>query len=216
MGGTHEPEVDRPAQKDGFSMDALTTSIGFGSIAGAAAGFIWGGVGGRIAMRIVFLTSDDRVRGVISDDGFEIGRISAETIFLLIFATAIGVVMGAIFGGIRALVGVPTRVLAPAIGIAAAAGGGSLLVNADGIDFRILEPLWLTVGLFVFIPGAWGITVVYLSDWLLTPGRLLKSLQPGINHRVAGRVGSITGWVFLAAITVLSAVFLIRDVSDLA
>jgi len=46
------------------------------ALAGGIAGFVWGGVGGRVAMRIVFLTSDDTVRGVISDDGFEIGRIS--------------------------------------------------------------------------------------------------------------------------------------------
>ena len=38
------------------------------------------GIGGRIAMRVVFLTSNERVRGVTSDDGFEIGTFSAATI----------------------------------------------------------------------------------------------------------------------------------------
>ena len=38
-------------------------------------------------MRIVLLTSDDRVRGLTSDDGFEIDVISVATIFLLIFTS---------------------------------------------------------------------------------------------------------------------------------
>ena len=62
---------------------------------------VWGGLGGRVAMRVVFLTSDDRVRGVISDDGFEIGRITFQTIDLLVTATLLGVVGGLTYGLIR-------------------------------------------------------------------------------------------------------------------
>ena len=83
-----------PARDSAADINAVVVSGGAGAVAGAVAGLIWGGIGGRIAMRVALLTSDDRVRRMVSDDGFEIGIISPATIFLLIFA-AIG---GAAFG----------------------------------------------------------------------------------------------------------------------
>jgi hypothetical protein len=47
---------------------------------GALVGGIVGGLGGRLAMRILFLTSGDPVKGLISDDGFEIGRRCSRSV----------------------------------------------------------------------------------------------------------------------------------------
>ncbi len=41
------------------AFEATVTSAGIGGLSGTFAGLVWGGVGGRVAMRIVFLTSDD-------------------------------------------------------------------------------------------------------------------------------------------------------------
>ena len=41
-------------------------------------------------------------------------------------------------------------------GLAAAVVAGSMLVHADGIDFTILKPTWLAIGLFVALPGLFG------------------------------------------------------------
>ena len=46
---------------------------------GAISGAVIGGLGGRLVMRILLLTSDDTVRGVTSDDGFEIGGSRCPT-----------------------------------------------------------------------------------------------------------------------------------------
>ena len=98
-------------------------------------------------MRIVLLTSDDRVRGLTADDGFEIGVISAATIFLLIFTSILGAIAGLFYGLIRMLLKGPRWLIAIAVAVTAAAGaGGGLIVHADGIDFRLLEPLWLNGG----------------------------------------------------------------------
>ena len=195
-----------------FSLPALLGWMGLGSTAGSIAGFMWGGVGGRIAMRILTLTSDDRLRGAISDDGFEIGRISAGTVFLLVLSTILGGIAGAIYGAVRAVVSAPNRVLAPAVGIAAAAIGGSFIVHADGIDFRVLEPLWLTVGLFVLIPGLWGLTIVPLSDRLRE--RVLKFPHTDLEP-AGGRPSQLVGWAFLAFVAVMGTLGLIRDVRAL-
>ena len=54
-----------------------------GMATGGWAGFLVGGVGGRIAMFVLRLTSTDSVRGTQSDDGFTIGQLSGATVFLL-------------------------------------------------------------------------------------------------------------------------------------
>ncbi len=127
----------------------------YSALAGGIAGLVWGGVGGRVAMRIVFLTSDDRVRGVISDDGFEIGRFSFETIGLLVFATFLGVIGGLTYGFVRMLLRGPTWLVAMAVGMAVGSGVGALIVQ-PGVDFELLEPLWLTVGSLCPAPRSLG------------------------------------------------------------
>ena len=79
--------VARPASAPGNDDGVFAGFAASGTIAGGAeavAGLVWGGIGGRIAMRVVFLSSNDGVRGLTSDDGFEIGTISSATMFLLV------------------------------------------------------------------------------------------------------------------------------------
>ncbi len=183
-------------------------------------------------MRVVFLTSDDRVRGVISDDGFEIGRFSSETIGLLLFATFLGVIGGLTYGFVRMLLRGPTWLVATAVGVAVGSGVGALIVK-PGVDFELLEPLWLTIGLFVLIPGAWGVTVVLLTERLLrtvtvpaTPPSQVPTRRRGMGRVVAwllwppfmrrwGTRASVVAWLLLAAITVVGVIDLTRDVARL-
>ena len=198
------------------AIDATLTSVGVGAVAGTLAGFVWGGVGGRVAMRILFLTSDERLRGLISDDGFEIGRISGDTIFLLIFTSILGALAGLVYGLLRMLLRGPKWLVASAVGATVAAGaGGGLIVRADGIDFRVLEPLWLAVGLFLLIPGAWGVTVVLLTERLLRPGTLYQKLPSQINKRYWGPIGNTLGWLILTGITTIGLIDLTRDLATL-
>lgn len=208
--------TDMRSSGDATWESGTLVSAGVGAVAGALAGFVWGGVGGRLAMRIIFLSSDDRVRGLTSDDGFEIGRFSADTIFLLIFASFLGMAGGLGYGLIRMLLEGPRWLIAIAVGVAAAAAaGGGFIVQSDGIDFRLLGPLWLTVGLFLLIPGAWGVTVVLLTERLLRPGSSAEVSSPGTEKRPLGPVGSFAGWAVIAAITGLGLADLVRDVARL-
>ena len=110
----------------------------------------------------------------------------------------------------------PRWLVTTGVGIAAAAGaGGGMLVHADGIDFRLLEPLWLTVGLFLLIPGAWGVTVVVLTERVLESGAIHPTLPQQIDKRLWGATGNTVGWLVLAAITALGLLDLARDVARL-
>src|SRR2546428_4509923 len=69
-------------------------TLGAGVSAGFLAGILIGGVGGRLAMMVLRLTSNPALRGVSTDDGFTIGRVSAETLFLLGVIAGLGMAGG--------------------------------------------------------------------------------------------------------------------------
>ena len=203
------PSVVSPP-RDGSVVAAFCASSALAGAVGAAAGLVWGGFGGRIAMRVVFLTSNERVRGVTSDDGFEIGTISGASMFLLIFAMILGGMAGFGVGILRMVTAGPTWVVAIGTSIAAAAFAGAGIVHTDGVDFRLLDPLWLTVGLFVLIPGLWAATVVVVTE------RLLRShLLEGFPQRVHNRYLGATGWMLLAGITTFGIQGLVADIATL-
>ena len=177
--------------------------------AGAAAGLVWGGIGGRIAMRVVFLTSNEHVRGLTSDDGFEIGTFSGATMFLLIVTTILGGMAGFGVGIIRMVTSGPTWAVAIGISLAAASFGGASIVHTDGVDFRLLDPLWLTVGLFVLIPGLWGATVVVVTE------RLLRRYTTGLPLLVHRRYWGATGWILLVGVTTFGIRGLVADIATL-
>ena len=92
-----------PASTSAVSDDASAVAwwvlVGVGS--GAIAGFLIGGVGGRLAMLLLRLTSPDLVIGMTSDDGFEIGVLSTSTLGLLAGMTLLGAVNGLLYAALR-------------------------------------------------------------------------------------------------------------------
>lgn len=143
---------------------------------GLITGFLVGGVGSRLAMLLLRLTSSDSVVGVQSDDGFEIGQVTlGGTYGLLVVGVAFGI-LGAAFYRLLApwLIG-PTwfRSLTTALGCGAVVG--SMLVHTDGIDFRVLEPTWLAIALFIAVPAAFGAMVGPTTTWVQRPGTLFST-----------------------------------------
>lgn len=132
--------------------------------AGGAAGFLVGGIGGRLAMLVLRLTSSHSVRGVKSDDGFIIGEFSGATIFLLGLTTILGMVAGVACAVLRSqLPGWRGSVL-----IAASLGlvGAATIIKPDGVDFTELSPLWLACALFTLIPiAAVTLTLWFIALW---------------------------------------------------
>lgn len=198
------------APRDESTTAAFAASAGISALAGAASGLVWGGIGGRAAMRVVFLTSSEHVRGLTSDDGFEIGTISGATIFLLIFATILGGIAGLGVGILRMVTYGPTWIVALGTGVATAAFAGAAIVHTDGVDFRFLDPLWLAVGLFVMIPGLWGASVIVVTERLLRSDHLT-----GLPVHVRRRYWGATGWVLLTGITVIGTRDLVGDITTL-
>jgi hypothetical protein len=158
--------TDEQTAPRGFRRSLLRSTRGvlLGAAAGAWAGLIVGGVGGRIAMFVLRLTSPRYVRGVTSDDGFEIGRFGFDTVFLLGLTTIAGAVVGVGFVAVRDALPVGWRPWS--WGLVGATVGGSAILHADGVDFRLLEPTSLAIAMFVAIPaGGAALMAVLVERW---------------------------------------------------
>lgn len=126
-------------------------------VGGVPAGVLLVGVGSRLAMLVLRVTSPDRVRGVTSDDGFIIGRVTlAGTYNLLLLGAGVGIIGAGTYRMVAPWLIGPNWFRRLTTGLAAGAVGGAMLVHADGIDFTLLGPTWLAIGLFVALPGLFG------------------------------------------------------------
>jgi hypothetical protein len=162
-------------------------------VIGAATGAVIGGLGGRLVMRILFLTSDESVKGITSDDGFEIGRFTLfSTLGLVLLCALLGVIAALCYLVARPFLVALGAAVVPAMAALYGAVGGSLLVHRDGIDFNVLEPVTLAIVLFVLLCAGFGAFVAWAvnaaaTEWrwprsaswfLLAPPLLLVLLPP--------------------------------------
>lgn len=176
-----------------------------GAAAGAIAGFAVGGVGGRLAMLLLRLTSPDVVVGVTSDDGFEIGVVTLDTVQLVLATTMLGAVNGVLYAALRGAL--PRRLRLPLWVSFAAALGGATIVHEDGVDFTLLEPASLAVALFVALPAAAAAVVVLLVErWSRVEAWSDRRLAVGLS--VAAAAGTFA--VGFAAAVWAGAVLLRR------
>ncbi|MEP6870324.1 MAG: hypothetical protein ABI939_00585 [Anaerolineaceae bacterium] len=159
----------RPAPSPRADLKTVAYWLSLGAAAGGLGGLLVGGVGGRLAMFVLRLTSDDSVRGIESDDGFTIGRFDLpSTLSLLAVTTVLGAIVGLIVVFGRPFF--PKRGMPFAWALAGAITGGGILIHSDGVDFTLLEPHLLAIVFFVAIPAigagliAW-LTEVYPKFW---------------------------------------------------
>ena len=93
------PVADEPLTRT-TARQALT-SLAVGSGVGCVAGALIGGVGGRLAMLLLRVTSDSSVIGLRTDDDFRIGEFTSDTIFLVLLTAIAGAMLGAAYVAVR-------------------------------------------------------------------------------------------------------------------
>jgi hypothetical protein len=140
--------------------------------AGFLAGVLIGGVGGRLAMLALRLTSDPSLHGVSTDDGFTIGRVSLQTLFLLGVTAGLGMAGGLFYLVVRRRIASRWRI--PLMTLFFALVGGAGLIGPSAVDFTLLSPLRLAVALFVVIPAAYGATMPWIAERLLREDSILR------------------------------------------
>ena len=139
-------------------------------VAGIPTGALVVGLGSRLAMFILRITSPDRVHGVRSDDDFVIGKVTlGGTYNLLQLGAAVGIIGAGTYLLVAPWLIGPLWFRRLTTGLASAVVAGSMLVHDKGIDFHLLQPTWLAIGLFVALPGLFGIAIAAAVDAVRRP-----------------------------------------------
>lgn len=134
-------------------------------VAGVTCGALVVGVGSRLAMLLLRVTTGPEVHGVESDDGFRIGQVTLSgTYSLLSLGAGVGVIGASAYLLVRTWLIGPQWLRRATTGVASAAVAGAMLVHDDGIDFHLLTPTWLAIGLFVALPGLFGVAIAVTVD----------------------------------------------------
>lgn len=161
----------------GTYAEGAARRLAVSTAAGALVGLLVGGVGGRLAMMLL-AALNAQATGRLSDDRFEIGQFTATgTLNLLAVATVLGVLGGGVYAAVRALMLGPRwfQVLSVSVGSAVVVSD-VLLVHTDGVDFRLLQPAWLGIALFVALPAAYAAVLTLLAErWLDPEGPFLRA-----------------------------------------
>ncbi|WP_309648217.1 hypothetical protein [Nocardioides sp.] len=181
-------------------------------LVGAVVGALVGGVVGRLAMLVLARLSPEAT-GRLSDDGFVMGRFTVSgSLNLLAFGAVLGVVGGVVYVAVRGLLLGPEWFRTVCVGLGSGVPVGNQLVHVDGLDFTLLQPLWLTVGFFVVIPALYGVVLT-----LVVEHRLLARWPVGGAAR-RRRVDSLLwgGRAVAFAVGAASLLQLLGKVRDLA
>jgi len=149
--------------------EPLIRILGPATAIGLLTGIVVGGIGGRLAMRLLFLTSDDSVRGLTSDDGFTIGQFTVDTLNLLLTGALFGVVGAFTYLAVRPFLIGPGWLRSLTCAVASGAVLGAIIVQPDGVDFTALSPVGLAAVLFVAIPALFSAITVPLIEHALRP-----------------------------------------------
>ncbi len=134
-------------------------------VAGITTGALVVGIGSRLAMLLLRVTSSERVIGLQSDDDFTIGRFTlAGTYNLVVIGSVVGLIGFAVYRLVKPWLIGPHWFRRLTLGIASGIVVGSMLIHSNGIDFNVLKPKWLAIGLFIVLPALFAIAIGVVVD----------------------------------------------------
>lgn len=186
-GDASHPESRRPRGGGGVQspIHRVLRTVAVTAISGVLAGFVVGGLGSRLAMRLSALIDRD-AHGRITEAGEVVGRITLGGSLGLIIA--LGLAIGVIVGFLWTLTSpwLPVGPIQRRVSafVVAAALGSRLGIDGGNIDFRILDPAIAHAGVFVLLAGLAGVAAAMTEDKLL--GGLTSA--PGVASTVASSV----------------------------
>jgi hypothetical protein len=164
---------------------------------GFVCGLLVGGVGGRLAMFVLRLTSAPSLRGIETDDGFTIGVFSTATLFLLGVTSALGILGGLLYLIARGWFRSGWRV--PAMGLFFGTVGSAGVIRPGGRDFTLLSPLPLAIAMFVAIGVGYGVMMPLVVEWLLGDDSWVRRTRWGwIVALLPLALGNVVGIAVLA------------------
>ena len=175
---------------------ALLRALGIGVLAGLGAGFVAGGIGSRLAMRVVALTAGPAAQGLITENGNRIGVFTSDTGFLLFFGTFLGVFGGLLYVALRPWLPRSGRRRGLAFGALLLAACGTAVVERENFDFHRFGIPALNIALFAALFLLFGLVVAPLAD-------RAERAFPAIPPDRAPRLGAVGAYALLAGCALL-------------
>lgn len=169
----------------------LARTMAAATVGGGLTGLLVGGVAGRLAMRLLALTSPAGAQGGITDDEAVVGTVSfGGTVSLALFTLQSGAIGGLLLLLARRVLPPSRRARSLLSGLVAGAVGGAAFVHGHGsFDFTQLRPVWLAVVLFTGLPLLYGLLAPVVTDaldgwahraplWLVLVAGVVVLVQP--------------------------------------
>jgi hypothetical protein len=143
-----------------------TASLGM--VAGAVAGILVLGFGGRLAMRILAATSGDHVQGLLTDAEERVGEITVGgTVGLILFVGLLGGIAGGlVYVAVRRWLPERAWVAGLLYGVLIMGLARADPLDPDNTDFDILRPVWLAIVLFAVLFPLFGVVLGALAERL--------------------------------------------------
>jgi len=164
------------------------------TLVGALSGVIAVGVLGRLAM-LLLAQLNPVATGVTSDDGFEMGQFTISgSLQLAASGLQFGVIGAFFYLALRGLMVGPGWFRLLSISLGPAVVIGAIIVHTDGVDFNILEPVWLAALLFIGVPFAYCALLHLLSV------RALRSDRPAPRPLL---FLGLVPWILLLPLTLI-------------
>lgn len=169
------------------------------------------GVLSRLAMHLLARLNPEAT-GLISDDGFEMGRFTLSgSLNLMVVGLAFGLLSGVLYLLLEPLLIGPGWFRTLSLSVGAGTVAATQLVHSDGVDFRLLEPLALAVAMFVLLPM---LHIALVERWAVRIRRV-----NGVPARQAGPTigwilrGLLAVWFVFAVASVIGDVQVLTDVA---
>ena len=175
--------------KEGLRVLAATAAVGL-----VVGGLVGGGLG-RLAMRLLVLTSPDRVDGSITDDEAVVNQFTlGGTIGLIFFIALAGVGLAWLYLAARHSLPRSIAVRAAVWAVLLWSTVGSGVFEPEGFDFTQLTPVWLGVLVFSVIFLATGALIAIgvervVDRWPAHPVAIALPLLPLLPVAPAAALG---------------------------
>ena len=188
---------------------AAARTLGVITAVGVVCGWLVVGVLSRLMM-LLLAVLNPVATGVTSDDGFVMGQFTVSgSLNLLVVGTGFGVLGAGLYAALRGLAIGRRWFRLLSLSVGAGVVVGSQIVHSDGVDFRLLNPLWLAVGIFVLLPAVYVALLSAVSERLLSRARPVP--RPVV---VLGLAAWVVVFLLLPLLAVLTAGFVVLRLTD--
>jgi hypothetical protein len=144
----------------------LVRQLAIAALAGMCGGFVTG-IWARVMMRLSGIVTDDRNRGLLTENNAVVGQMTfTGTMTIALLGAAMGVVGGLLYVAVRRWLPGSAWQRSAAFGVLLLAVFGYVVMDRHNPDYRLFGPAWMNVGTFSLAYLVFGLVTGATAEWL--------------------------------------------------